>query len=641
MNRIFRIVTIIMFMLTRLNIANALQDPDSIDLRISRAEGSEKLEALMDAAKSYQQTSLKLALKYADQRYEIAKSLNNPVAVAENYNLYGNLYFNSGVTPQAEEYYLKAYAIYDSLDHFEGLSTECHNLALVYHSRNDTLTSLKFYNESVAVRKMSGNTRRIGDGLTTLGEVQLDYGNHEMSLTNLYEAIEYYGNITGYPRKMDCIAFIADNLNILSPQQAPFWIKKLEEENLTLNMASFEQMINLRWATYYLAVNDLGRCEEYLAKVRTDTIYITEVISPVSTFIKLSDTFLERGDMEKGLYYSGLARELHMNQERHHTETMTSEFKTRFNLRISEEELQSLNEINRLTAERIQIEERIKYVMMGALALVTLLLFNLLVSHLSVRRNAGILTKRKQELESAYERNLRYKERILKTRSSKNLFFKMISGRLQEPFEKLTKSLEKLLVLSRGTIAKNQFLSRLREIVANGDYIEKNLKRILLWSKLQRGKYTIEKSNIQLNDFMHDQLPEILGMAVKNDVRVRFDIDPRLTISYDRHALKSVTRILVENAINHSPAKSDIIIRGQRATAGSIISITDFGRGIPVSLQDKIFDIERDPSDNNRRLGIGLLIAKQLAELNGSWLSFKTKPGTETTFLLHISDNNG
>jgi signal transduction histidine kinase len=217
----------------------------------------------------------------------------------------------------------------------------------------------------------------------------------------------------------------------------------------------------------------------------------------------------------------------------------------------------------------------------------------------------------------------------------------MISGRLQEPFEKLTKSLEKLLALSRGTIAKNQFLSRLKEIVATGDYIEKNLKRILLWSKLQRGKYTIEKSNIQLNDFMHDQLPEILGMAVKNDVRVRFDIDPQLAVSYDRHSLKSVIRILVENAINQSPAKSDIIIRGQRATTGSIISITDFGKGIPVSLQAKIFDIERDPSDNNGPLGIGLLIAKHLAELNGSWLSFQTKPGTETTFLLHITDNNG
>jgi signal transduction histidine kinase len=631
----------ILFMLVQNSITFALQDPDSVDLRISRAEGTEKLELLEEAAKSYQGTSLKLALRYADQRYEIAKSLNNPVAVAENFNLYGNLYFTSGLTPQAEEYYLQAYAIYDSLDHFEGLSTECHNLALVYHTRNDTLKSLKFYNESVAVRKMSGNTRRIGDGLTTLGEVLLDYGNYEMSLTNLFEAIEYYGNITGYPRKLDCIAFIADNLNILSPEQAPLWIYKLEEENSTLKRASLEQMINLRWATYYLAVKDLDRCEEYIAKVRTDTVYITEVISPVTTFLKLSDTFLEEGNTEKGLHYSRLARELHMNQEKHHTETMTSEFKTRFNLRISEEELQSLNEINRLTAERIQIEERIKYVMMGALALVTLLLFNLLVSHLSVRRNAGILTKRKHELESAYERNLRYKERILKTRSNKNLFFRMISGKLQEPFEKLTRSLEKLLLLSRGTIAKTQFISRLKEIVATGDYIEKNLKRILLWSKLQRGKYTIEKSNIQLNDFMHDQLPELLGMAVKNDVRVRFDIDPKLSISYDRHSLKSVIRILVENAINQSPAKSDIILRGQRATTGSIISITDFGKGIPVSLQDKIFDIERDASDNNGPQGIGLLIAKQLAELNGSWLSFKTKPGTETTFLLHITDNNG
>ncbi|MCA1756011.1 MAG: tetratricopeptide repeat-containing sensor histidine kinase [Bacteroidales bacterium] len=641
MNRIFILAIISLLLLSQYNIVYAVQDPDSVDLRISQTEGDGKLEALMEAAKSYQGTSLKLALRYADQRYEIAKSLNNPVAVAENYNLYGNLYYTSGLASQAEEYYLKAYAIYDSLNHFEGLATECHNLALVHHTRDDTLNSLKLYNESVAVRKMSGNTRRIGDGLTTLGEVHLEYGNYEVSLRNLYQAIEYYGNITGYPRRIDCIAFIADNLNILSPEQAPYWIRKLEEENSIVGSKSYEQMINLRWATYYLAVKDLDRCEEYIKKVRTDSVYIVEVISPVTTFLKLSDTFLENGDTEKGLHYSRLARKLHMNQERHHTVTMTSEFKTRFNLRISEEELQSLNEINRLSAERIQIEERIKYVMIGALALVTLLLLNLMISHLSVRRNAGILTTRKHELEAAYERNLRYKEKILKTRASKNMFFRMISGRLQIPFERLTRSLEKLLVLSQNTIARDQFLSSLREIVATGDYIEKNLKRILLWSKLQRGKYTIKKSTIQLNDFMHDQLPEMLGKAVKNDVRVRFDIDPEVSVSYDRHSLKSVIRILVENAISHSPAKSDVIIRGQRATSGSVISITDFGKGIPVSLQDKIFDIERDPSGKEGPLGIGLLIAKHLAELNGSWLSFQTKPGTETTFFLHITDNNG
>lgn len=641
MSKIWTIVVLTALMQFQYNGVYARQNPDSVDIMIAKLEGTDKLNALIEAAQSYQKTSLRLALRYADQSLDLAKSLANPVTIAENYNLHGNLYFNSGLTSQAEDYYLKAYSIYDSLDHFEGLSTECHNLALVYHSKDDTLNALKLYNESVAVRKMSGNTRRIGDGLTTLGEAHLDYENFNTSLSNLYEAIEYYGNITDYPRKMDCIAFIINNLLVLSPEEAPYWIKKLEEENMVHGSSYFDQMISLRWAAYFLTTGDLDKSEEYISRVKTDSAFIWEVVSPVHTFLKLSDTFMENDETEKGLLYSRLARELHMNQERQYTEKMTSEFKTRFNFRISEEELESLNEINRLTAERIRIEERIKYVTIGALALITLLMINLLVSYLSVRRDANILTARKSELEFAYERNIKYKERILKTRTSKNMFFKMISGRLQEPFEKLTQNLEKLLIYSQGSIIKSQFTSRLKEIISIGDYIEKNLKRILLWSKLQRGKYQIEKSKIQLNDFMHDLLPGLLSMAVKNEVRVRFDINPKLSILYDKHALKTIVNILAENAIAQTSPRKDIVIRGQKGTSGSIISVTDFGKGIPVALQDKIFDIERAPKDNHGPLGIGLLIARQLAELNGSWLSFQTTPGIETTFFLHITDSDG
>lgn len=619
----------------------ALQNPDSVDIVISDLEGADKLNALMEASQSYYKTSLKLALRFANQRLDLAKSMANPVTIAESYNLCGNLYFNSGLTSQAEDHYFRAYAIYDSLDHFEGLSTECHNLALVYDSQGDTINALKRYNESVAVRKISGNTRRIGDGLTTLGEAHLNYGNFNTSLSSLYEAIRYYDNVSDYPRKMECIAFIVNNLLVLSPKEAPYWIKKLEEENSVRDSYPFKQMINLRWATYYLTVGDLDKSEEYISRVSTDSSFIWEVISPVNTFMKLADTFLDNGKTEKGLHYSRLARELHKNQEKHNTETLISEFKTRFNLRISEEELHSLNEINRLTADRIKIEERIKYIMIGALTLLTLLMINLLISHLSVRRNANMLSSRKNELEFAYEKNIKYKERILKTRSSKNLFFKMISGRLEEPFSNLTHNLEKLVVYSQGSIVKSQFTSRLKEIVSTGDYIEKNLKKILLWSKLQRGKYQIEKSDIKLNDYMHDLLPGILSMAVKNEVRVRFDINPELSVHYDRHSLKSIVYIMVENAVSQTPPKKDIIIRGQKGVSGAIISVTDFGKGIPATMQDKIFDIERAPKDNNGPLGISLLIARQLAELSGSWLSFHTTPGIETTFYLHITDNDG
>lgn len=616
---------------------------DSIDQHISLLPDSLKLGELTRAANSFQYSSLSKALKYADQRLTIASRINDPNQVAATYNLYGNLYLESGLYSNAEKYYRIAYEIYDSLGNNEGLATECHNLGLVYYNRGDTIKSLNYYRESVFVRKSTGNARRIGDGLTTLGEAYLMFRDYDQSITCLFEALDYYNDTVAYPRKIDCLAFIVDNLLVKSPAKALKWIEAMQEDNRVLKRRSYDQMISLRLASYYLASGNINSCLNHLEKVNTDSIFMYEVSSPVKLYINVSEKLLETGDIQKGLLYSRIARELHQKQESHHTADMSSEFKTRLNLRIADEELRIINDINRLMLQRIRIEEYIKHFMIIAAAVLSILALFLLSSLLSLRYNAVVLRNRKKELEEALERSLKYKERILKTRENKNVFFKMISGKLDIPFRSLTSELDKLVDITEKGIVKDLFLRKLEEILLIGSAIEKSLKRVLLWSKLQRNRYEVHKTDINVSDYLHELLPDILGLALKKDIRVRFDIEPNIMISYDRHSLKTIIRILVENSVDYSDPKTDIIIRGQSARSGIIISVTDSGAGIPGWLQNNIFDIERDREnkETTQKLGIGLLIAKQMAEINNSYISFESNLDKGTTFFIHITEQNG
>jgi len=46
-------------------------------------------------------------------------------------------------------------------------------------------------------------------------------------------------------------------------------------------------------------------------------------------------------------------------------------------------------------------------------------------------------------------------------------------------------------------------------------------------------------------------------------------------------------------------------------------------------------------ASDHKRLGLGLLISKHLAELNNSYISFESTPGKGSTFYLHIKNKNG
>ena len=133
-------------------------------------------------------------------------------------------------------------------------------------------------------------------------------------------------------------------------------------------------------------------------------------------------------------------------------------------------------------------------------------------------------------------------------------------------------------------------------------------------------------------------------MAVRQNIKVIFDTDPELSVVFDRKALRSIIKIFVENSIDNSPRNSEIIIRGINASKGGIVSVTDFGTGIDPLIQKNIFDISgrsTAAANNYKKPGLGLLMAKNLAELNNSYISFETRKSSGTSFYLHITSDNG
>jgi signal transduction histidine kinase len=91
-------------------------------------------------------------------------------------------------------------------------------------------------------------------------------------------------------------------------------------------------------------------------------------------------------------------------------------------------------------------------------------------------------------------------------------------------------------------------------------------------------------------------------------------------------------RNLVENALNHTPAETDVEVDvGGDAT----VSVLDHGSGIAPADRERIFErFWRGSGKKSGGAGLGLSIVKRIVETHGGSLTVKERPAGGTAFTL-------
>ncbi len=117
--------------------------------------------------------------------------------------------------------------------------------------------------------------------------------------------------------------------------------------------------------------------------------------------------------------------------------------------------------------------------------------------------------------------------------------------------------------------------------------------------------------------------------------------DPDIEVRVDPTHLRQITWNLCENAIRHSAEMAtsppvDILVARLSATARPFLEVADRGPGIPESATERIFE----PFFTGRRggTGLGLFIARELAQCNGALLLYEPRAGGGSLFRVVFAD---
>src|SRR5690606_18287826 len=158
-------------------------------------------------------------------------------------------------------------------------------------------------------------------------------------------------------------------------------------------------------------------------------------------------------------------------------------------------------------------------------------------------------------------------------------------------------------------------------------------------SRLQAGALPLDPELHAADDLLGAALDRLAGTPRVGDVRVELDAAEPLIGRFDFvHSLRALVN-LIENALKYSPAGSPVEVVARREGDDVVFSVLDRGAGIPASAVDRIFEpFFRGPgvAPDTAGAGLGLAIARRLAEAQGGTIRYAPRPGGGSIFSLHL-----
>ena len=107
---------------------------------------------------------------------------------------------------------------------------------------------------------------------------------------------------------------------------------------------------------------------------------------------------------------------------------------------------------------------------------------------------------------------------------------------------------------------------------------------------------------------------------------------------FDRDRIRQVASILLDNAVKYTPKDGKATVTARERDGWAELEVSDTGVGIPEDQLPLVFErFHRvDPSRTAGGAGLGLSIARQIAEAHGGKIEVKSTPGEGSTFRLRL-----
>lgn len=219
--------------------------------------------------------------------------------------------------------------------------------------------------------------------------------------------------------------------------------------------------------------------------------------------------------------------------------------------------------------------------------------------------------------------------------AEKNRFLAAASHDLRQPLH----ASGLLLSALDGHVNSHNGKQILADISQSMHALSDSFSSLLDMSKLDAGIVETDIEHILLGQVAKDVCSEFYAEAESKNIVLEFS-GPEIAIIADYIQLERIIRNLVSNAVRYTSQGKVDITWNVSSREKVIMCIADTGIGIPPEDLNKIFSeyyqIDNPERDRRKGFGLGLAIVKRLCDLLDLRLTFESKLGEGTRFMLEL-----
>lgn len=565
------------------------------------------------------------ALKYYQEVIELAKLLGNKHLEAQNINRLGVYYRNMNLQDEALQLYEEALKLSLESGDQTQIGHSLNNIGQMYYYKEYYNEALSYYEQARKHFEEVNDRNGLGYNFTGMSLVLGKLGRYREAIDLIDEAIVIREDLGEFRQVM---------------------VSKFNRANLLIDLGIYDEAEKDIWALYeYGIVNDNVRAINALSKLvelklkigeREEAIKYAELAqklheekpvsqSMIEIYQMMNQVYFNMGDLEKSKKYQNLLQAerniLKSEKTKAHLASLT--------IKNQKEQIDFLNREKALIKENAKFKLYLTVGLIISLIVISIAYFLVFKALKREKINLELLSQQKEEIQL-------HKEELQRLNHVKDKIFSILAHDLKGPLNSLSGLIK---LIQEDSLTKEEFESYIPIIAENLGSNNILLENILVWSRSQMKGLEVINSEIDVQVLVQNNIEYLYHSSYyKGQVMIN-EVPSNTMAKADKNMLDIIIRNLLSNALKFTKKSDQVIISSSIKGENLVIKISDEGIGILKKNLEKLFGNEffSTPGTHQERgTGIGLILTKELVQINKGTIWVESEYGAGSTFYFEI-----
>jgi heavy metal sensor kinase len=215
-----------------------------------------------------------------------------------------------------------------------------------------------------------------------------------------------------------------------------------------------------------------------------------------------------------------------------------------------------------------------------------------------------------------------------------------VSHELRTPLTRIRGEVE---VLLRHDRKKEEYVATMRSILEEIEIMGRIIEDLLFLSRVEAGKGINWSDQVDLSELLIRACGSRRTHAAEEKLVFSFNPFPGVFIKGDCALLERMLTNIIDNAIRYTAPGGRVDVSLEQEQGQVLLRVSDTGIGIPEAARSSIFDrffvVDYSRSKESGGVGLGLAIAKSIADLHGAVIEVQSEVGRGSIFTIRFLRN--